>query len=466
MGRRTGSIGGGCRGFCERWVGIRAGFDASESPPTFVQNDHMIFLIVYEGVFRQGKGEQWQSYERVSEQEPTMTRIASSPTVLGFHPGPESCESCGASGLRTELVRDPFIYGSGEGAVELIADLPVHSCPQCGASYRGEEAETLQHEAVCRHLGVLTPAEIRALRRRHDMSRAAFSRLTGFGEATLARWERGEVIQNTSSDSFLRLLMSETVLRRLSSLTQYEDKLGREFSMVFHSLENDWASALMRYQEFPELFGTTERVKLLNAIGGGLFWDVQQMFWSDLMLRLTRLTDPPKSAGKANLTVQRLPRLCEAPDLREEVEDLVRTAVDATAFARDWRNRRIGHSDLARAIDPSPEPLMEATLKKSKTALDAVHAVLDSISRRLLHSDIENEVHIRPRARAFIAYASQLIEAVQYVDSTIDPSGEKPITDQAAAEAFLRKLHRRPTWRNKRQVFELREAARRFPIKG
>jgi len=296
------------------------------------------------------------------------------------------------------------------------------------------------------------------------MSRAEFARVTGFGEATLARWERGEVIQNTSNDSFLRMLMDRDAMKRLSRMTQYEDKLGRKFSMIFHSLNNDWASALVRYKEFRELFGTAERVNLLNAIGSGLFWDVQQMFWSDLMLRLTRLTDPLNSAGKDNLTVQRLPGLCEDLDLGDEVAGLVRQAVDAAVFARDWRNRRIGHSDLARAIDPSPEPLAEATLPKVKAALDAVHEVLDTISVRLLHTGIANEVVTRPRARAFIAYASQLIGAVQYVDSIIDPSGDRPATDLAAAETFLRKLQCQPTWQNTRQVFELREAARRFPM--
>ncbi len=296
------------------------------------------------------------------------------------------------------------------------------------------------------------------------MSRAEFARVTGFGEATLARWERGEVIQNTSNDSFLRMLMDRDAMKSLSRMTQYEDKLGREFSMIFHSLNNDWASALVRYKEFRELFGTAERVKLLNAIGGGLFWDVQQVFWSDLMLRLTRLTDPPKSAGKDNLTVQRLPGLCEDSDLREEIAGLVREAVAATAFARDWRNRRIGHADLARAIDPCPEPLTEATLPKAKAALDAVHKVLDTISVRLLHTGIVNVVVTRPRARAFIAYVSQLIGAVQCVDSIMDPSGQKPVTDRAAAETFLRKLQCRPTWQNTKQVFELRQAARRFPM--
>ena len=292
--------------------------------------------------------------------------------------------------------------------------------------------------------------------------RTAFARLTGLGEAALARWERGEVIQKTSNDRFLRLLMNEDILRRPSSLTQHEEELGREFSMIFQSLRNDWASCLMRYKEIRKLFGDAERVKLLNAIGGGLFRDVQQMSWSDLMVRLTRLTDPPKSAGKDNLTLRRLPDHC-GEDLREEVSGLVSKAVTAAAFARDWRNRHISHSDLARAIDPSAEPLAPADLRKVKAALDAVHAVLNAICvRLLLDSGIHNDVVVTPRAGAFVAYLRQLVDAVQYIDSVIDPSGDLPVTDLAAATTFLQRLDRRPTWQHQEQVFELREAARRF----
>ena len=178
--------------------------------------------------------------------------------------------------------------------------------------------------------------------------------------------------------------MNEAVLQRLSSLHQHADKLGRKFSAVFCSLYNDWGSCLVRYKEFRELFGDSDRVKLLNAIGSGLFWDVQQLSWSDLMLRLTRLTDPPKSSGKDNLTVTRLPDLCEDPYLRDEVCLLVDKAVDAAEFARDWRNRRISHSDLKLAIDPSAKPLATADLTKAKATIDALHAVLNAISVRLL----------------------------------------------------------------------------------
>ena len=147
-----------------------------------------------------------------------MTKNASPPTVLGPVSGPESCEMCGANGLKTELVRDPFIYGAGPKAVELVADVPVHTCPECDVSFTGEAAEIRRHEAICRHLGVLTADEIRAIRQQHGMSRAAFARLTGFGEASLARWERMEVVQNTSSDRYLRLLREPGVFHRLSSM--------------------------------------------------------------------------------------------------------------------------------------------------------------------------------------------------------------------------------------------------------
>ena len=38
------------------------------------------------------------------------------------------------------------------------------------------------------------------------MSQAEFARVTGFGEATIGRWENGLVIQNVANDRYLRLL--------------------------------------------------------------------------------------------------------------------------------------------------------------------------------------------------------------------------------------------------------------------
>ena len=87
--------------------------------------------------------------------------------------------------------------------------------------------------------------------------------------------------------------MSDTVKQ------EYQDKLGEKFGTVLHGLGNEWAWGWMRTDEFRQLFSSAENVGLLNAIsGGGLIWDVQHIFWDDLMLRLCRLTDPPRLAGR------------------------------------------------------------------------------------------------------------------------------------------------------------------------
>ena len=127
------------------------------------------------------------------------------------------CFECDAP-ADTRWREHPFPYGTGASAVELNVTLPVRVCRSCGFEFLDHEAETLQHEAVCAHLGVLTPKEIRGIRRMHGMSRAEFSRVTGLGEATLNRWENAILIQNAANDRYLRLLARHENVRRLKRL--------------------------------------------------------------------------------------------------------------------------------------------------------------------------------------------------------------------------------------------------------
>lgn len=125
-----------------------------------------------------------------------------------------TCFECDAP-TRAEWREHAFIYGVGASAVKLSTTLPVRVCNSCGFEFLDHEAETLQHEAVCAHLDVLTPKEIRGIRKMHGMSRAEFSKVTGLGEATLNRWENAILIQNTANDRYLRLLASRDNIRRL-----------------------------------------------------------------------------------------------------------------------------------------------------------------------------------------------------------------------------------------------------------
>ena len=118
----------------------------------------------------------------------------------------------------TRRHRHVFRYGQGVSAADIAVELPVRHCGACGFEFLDEEGERLKHEAVCRHLGVLAPQEIRDIRSRQGMTRAAFAAVTGLGEASLGRWETGAGIQSHANDRYLRLLAQQGGIARLSSV--------------------------------------------------------------------------------------------------------------------------------------------------------------------------------------------------------------------------------------------------------
>ena len=247
-----------------------------------------------------------------------------------------------------------------------------------------------------------------------------------------------------------------------SEKREYQVKLGQEFGAVFYGVRNDWLDGLVRLKEYRVLFADPDAVKLLNALGGSFMWDVQQILWRDLLLHITRVTDRDRIGERENLTVQQLPAFCESPEHRAQLQAVVDSAVQAANFARDWRNRRIGHSDLRLAMDPDAESLAPASLRQVQSALDAVHAVVATVGTLFLEAHIANDVTVPPRAQSFLAHARQLVTAVQYIDSIVDSTGSTPVLDRGVTQAFLEKVDRRPNKKEILQVIYLRDAARRF----
>ena len=129
-------------------------------------------------------------------------------------PGIE-CPQCDSTDVKQREEHETFRYGSTDEAVELEATVTVLRCQDCGLEYTDDTAEDSRHEAVCRHLGVLTPREMRALRSKLGLSRMDFSQLTGIGSASLARWENGNLIQNSAADNLLFLLEWDDNVARL-----------------------------------------------------------------------------------------------------------------------------------------------------------------------------------------------------------------------------------------------------------
>jgi len=82
----------------------------------------------------------------------------------------------------------------------------------------------------------MTPAEIVALRNKYRLTRAQFAEKTRIGEASLARWETGELIQNPANDGYMYLLSFPENLERLEG--RY--KAQHTGMGAINSIEDKW----------------------------------------------------------------------------------------------------------------------------------------------------------------------------------------------------------------------------------
>jgi putative zinc finger/helix-turn-helix YgiT family protein len=147
------------------------------------------------------------------------------------------CALCGAASVRTEVRPESLQYGSGDDAASINVQIPVRVCQSCHFEFTDAEADDMRHEAICRHLGVLVPSQISGIRKNYGYSRASWAELTGLGEASQARWENGQIIQNLANDRFLHLLMFPENVERLRERLNAAVDAGRQNTVK--STEND-----------------------------------------------------------------------------------------------------------------------------------------------------------------------------------------------------------------------------------
>jgi hypothetical protein len=158
-------------------------------------------------------------------------------------------------------------------------------------------------------------------------------------------------------------------------------KMGAEIGAVYSALWQEVAGIHKKWAQYVELFGTSPaRIDLLNQAAPSMFRTVQDTLWEDVLLHLARLTDPPKSMGKANLSLRQLAVLVAGLPIGRNVESLANAALGACEFARDWRNRKLAHRDLELAMGQSVQTLAPASRAAVKIALAALTEMLNAVS--------------------------------------------------------------------------------------
>lgn len=157
--------------------------------------------------------------------------------------------------------------------------------------------------------------------------------------------------------------------------------MGRDLGESFYEVWQEVARLHSKWSEYKFLYGDSEeRINLLNKSASSFFRIVQDMFWESTLIQLCRLTDPPKSSGKRNLTISLFNELVE-DSIKMETSNLVDKAKEKTKFCRDWRNRRIAHRDLSLYTNQECLPLEKANIRKVDEAMGAIVNVINKLEK-------------------------------------------------------------------------------------
>jgi hypothetical protein len=170
----------------------------------------------------------------------------------------------------------------------------------------------------------------------------------------------------------------------------YISLMGDELGNLFYALWQEVAWLHNEWHEYVELFGTKEsRITLMNEAAPEFFRIIQDGLFDMIVLRIARLTDPPKSVGKSNLTIRQLPLRIKDDALRQKVSDLVDIAVAAANFCRERRHRHLAHRALDLSLGVTTDPLPSLTRKNISDAIVSLANVLNPVSFHYVHSTTE-----------------------------------------------------------------------------
>lgn len=116
------------------------------------------------------------------------------------------CLECGSD---MHVSSDP-ITENFRGEELTIAGLTYHLCDHCGEimfdAQEGEKYDALLVEQYAKRVGLLTPCEIKQIRKKYGINQQEFEKILGISTPSVSRWETGRVPQSKPVDILMRIL--------------------------------------------------------------------------------------------------------------------------------------------------------------------------------------------------------------------------------------------------------------------
>lgn len=152
---------------------------------------------------------------------------------------------------------------------------------------------------------------------------------------------------------------------------------------LFRELQKFVSEMHVRWLTYRELFGESQkRIDLLNECAGPFFVIVHNALLADVQLALCKLSDPPASCGRSNLSLTKMQQHVEQGGNKAVAAKCRRLLVKIQRLAKTFRYRRhkiLAHLDLATALGTTKQRLPKISRKAIEETLLAIRSYLNAI---------------------------------------------------------------------------------------
>ncbi len=173
-----------------------------------------------------------------------------------------------------------------------------------------------------------------------------------------------------------------------------------ELKEAFEKAQQELTHLYYRWIMFVQMFGdNTHRIDIINQTSSNLLMEFQWLVLDNMVLALSKLTDPAKMRGNSNLSLPYLIEGIEQTDKKDivpELKEILDNLNVAVEHFREIRNKRIAHNDLAVALGSDESPLPGISRADVNNALKLAGDFLNKIEVTFFNSTTGYDLTILP----------------------------------------------------------------------
>lgn len=199
----------------------------------------------------------------------------------------------------------------------------------------------------------------------------------------------------------------------------HKAELPPDINEVFEPLRNEISFLHGYWEVYQQVFADPAIGKVMELTPGG-FRLIKLTMHNEIVMGLSRVTDPKATGKKENLTLQQLLHVVEKhctdgvllDQLKQDEEELRKECEPFRAI----RNRSLAHLDLPTFLGSHPDPLPAMDVERVKDCLERLARFMNDVLGHLTTKMFDFVPHLGPRPQNIVYGLRKFLEWQPIID--------------------------------------------------